>query len=41
MSDASDAELVLRTRSGEVQSFGELVRRYQDSVFNVCYRLAG
>src|SRR4030042_6048680 len=41
MSDASDAELVLRTRSGEVQTFGELVRRYQDSVFNVCYRLAG
>src|SRR4030042_4401862 len=41
MSDASDAELGLRTRSGEVQTFGELVRRYQDSVFNVCYRLAG
>ena len=41
MSDASDSELVLRTRSGEVQAFGELVRRYQDSVFNVCYRLAG
>jgi len=41
MSDASDAELVLRTRSGELQAFGELVRRYQDSVFNVCYRLAG
>lgn len=41
MSDASDADLVLRTRSGDVQAFGELVQRYQDSVFNVCYRLAG
>jgi RNA polymerase sigma-70 factor (ECF subfamily) len=41
MSDASDAELVLQTRGGEIQAFGELVRRYQESVFNVCYRLAG
>ncbi len=41
MSDASDAELVVRTRAGEVQAFGELVRRYQTAVFNVCYRLAG
>lgn len=41
MSDASDAELVVRVRAGEVQAFGELVRRYQASVFNVCYRLAG
>jgi RNA polymerase sigma-70 factor (ECF subfamily) len=41
MSDESDAELVLRTRRGEIQAFGELVRRYQASVFNVCYRLAG
>jgi RNA polymerase sigma-70 factor (ECF subfamily) len=41
MSDESDAELVLRTRSGDIQAFGELVRRYQTSVFNVCYRMAG
>lgn len=26
---------------GEHQAFGELVRRYQTSVFNVCYRIMG
>lgn len=26
---------------GEHQAFGELVRRYQNSVFNVCYRIMG
>ncbi len=36
-----DRALVLRTRRGEVEAFGELVRRYQTSVFNVCYRLLG
>lgn len=41
MSDASDAELVVRVRAGDVQAFGELVRRYQSAVFNVCLRLAG
>lgn len=37
----SDRELVLRVRRGDVNDYGELVRRYQVSVFNVCYRLAG
>ena len=41
MVDSSDRDLVLRTRSGEVNAFGELVRRYQVSVFNVCYRFLG
>jgi len=41
MADPSDRDLVLRTRRGEVEAFGELVRRYQTSVFNVCYRLLG
>jgi RNA polymerase sigma-70 factor (ECF subfamily) len=41
MKEASDRTLVLRTRRGEVEAFGDLVRRYQTSVFNVCYRLLG
>lgn len=41
MASPSDRELALRTRQGEVDAFGELVRRYQTSVFNVCYRLMG
>jgi len=41
MAQASDRDLVLRTRGGEVDAFGEIVRRYQTSVFNVCYRLLG
>jgi RNA polymerase sigma-70 factor (ECF subfamily) len=39
MDETTDRALVLRTRNGEVDAFGELVRRYQSSVFNVCYRL--
>lgn len=41
MPDPSDRELAFRTRQGEREAFGELVRRYQASVFNVCYRLMG
>lgn len=41
MLDTSDPELVRRTRAGEVQAFGGLVQRYQQSVFGVCYRLLG
>lgn len=41
MNEASDRSLVLHTRRGEVEAFGDLVRRYQNSVFNVCYRLLG
>jgi RNA polymerase sigma-70 factor (ECF subfamily) len=41
MAHPSDRALVLRTRRGEVDAFGDLVRRYQTSVFNVCYRLLG
>lgn len=36
-----DRDLVVRARRGESESFGELVRRYQTAVFNVCYRLMG
>jgi RNA polymerase sigma-70 factor (ECF subfamily) len=41
MPEPADRDLVLRTRRGDVQAFGELVRRYQGSVFNVCYRMVG
>jgi len=41
MPDPSDRDLAFRARRGETEAFGELVRRYQASVFNVCYRLLG
>jgi RNA polymerase sigma-70 factor (ECF subfamily) len=41
MSALSDRDLVLRVRRGEVDAFGDLVQLYQQSVFNVCYRLVG
>lgn len=41
MDEASDRLLVQRTRGGDVNAFGELVQRYQASVFGVCYRLLG
>jgi len=41
MDEASDQLLVQRTRGGDVNAFGELVQRYQTSVFSVCYRLLG
>ncbi len=41
----SDRELAGRARRGDPEAaadaYGELVRRYQTSVFNVCYRLVG
>ncbi len=41
MPDPSDQALVLRTQGGDFEAYGELVGRYQTSVFNVCYRLLG
>lgn len=41
MDGPSDKRLVERTRSGETKAYGELVRRYQTSVFNVCLRMFG
>ena len=39
MSAPSDRDLIQRARRGDTEAFGELVLRYQTSVFNVCYRL--
>lgn len=41
MPDSSDRALVLRVRGGDTEAFGDLVQRYQKSVYNVCYRLLG
>lgn len=41
MNGPSDRSLVERTRRGEVDAFGELVTRYQQTVFNVCFRMMG
>jgi RNA polymerase sigma-70 factor (ECF subfamily) len=39
MSTSSDRDLIQRAHRGEPEAFGELVTRYQSSVFNVCYRI--
>jgi RNA polymerase sigma-70 factor (ECF subfamily) len=41
MENPSDQSLVLRTKRGELEAYGDLVRRYQGLVFNVCYRMLG
>ena len=39
--NVSDSELVARTRAGQRDAYGELVRRHQSAVFNIAYRLVG
>lgn len=39
MTAPPDRDLIQRARRGEADAFGELVTRYQTSVFNVCYRI--
>jgi RNA polymerase sigma-70 factor (ECF subfamily) len=41
MENLSEDELARRAMSGDGEAYGELVRRSQDSVFNVCYRMLG
>ena len=41
MVEQSDRDLVLQTLSGTVEAYGALVQDYQQSVFNVCYRMLG
>lgn len=38
---ADDGELVAQVKRGETQAYGELVRRYQDRIFNTCWRICG
>ena len=41
MLELSDRSLVTMALGGDKQAYGELVKRYQTSVFNVCYRIMG
>jgi len=41
MQDTLDNTLINHTLKGETEAFGDLVNRYQQVVFNVCYRLLG
>ena len=41
MNQSVDSDLVLQARQGDLEAFGELVKRYQSAVFSVCYRLLG
>jgi RNA polymerase sigma-70 factor (ECF subfamily) len=41
MPEQTDRALVLHARDGDPEAYGELVRRYQSSVFNVCLRILG
>lgn len=36
-----EAELVEKVKAGHTESYGDLVRRYQDRVFNTCWRICG
>lgn len=37
----SDAALVRQVQAGQTEAFGKLVERYQDRVFNTCWRICG
>jgi RNA polymerase sigma-70 factor (ECF subfamily) len=39
MTAPTDRDLILRARRGDSEAYGELVTRYQRSIFNVCYRI--
>jgi RNA polymerase sigma factor, sigma-70 family len=41
MAGSADQELVRRFQDGDTDAFSELVRRYQDRVFTICYRWLG
>ena len=39
MEASLDGVLLRRCKNGDVEAFGELVQRYQQAVFNVCFRM--
>lgn len=36
-----DAELIEQIKAGQTESYGRLVEKYQDRVFNACWRICG
>ena len=36
-----DARLIESVKAGQTEAYGELVRKYQDRVFNACWRICG
>ena len=36
-----DAQLIEKVKAGQTEAYGELVRKYQDRVFNACWRICG
>jgi len=36
-----DQRLIKRIKSGESEAYGELVKKYQDRLFNTCWRISG
>ena len=38
---AEDVQLIKRIKSGETEVYGELVEKYQDRLFNTCWRICG
>lgn len=36
-----EVELIEQVRAGHTEAYGELVRQYQDRVFNTCWRICG
>lgn len=38
---AEDVELIERIKRGETEAYGELVEKYQDRLFNTCWRISG
>ncbi len=36
-----DAQLIERIQAGQTEAYGELVHKYQDQVFNTCWRICG
>ncbi len=39
--DGSESRLVQACQAGDTAAYGELVRRHQDRVYNVCWRICG
>ena len=37
----SDSELIYRINNGDEKAFNELIRRYQNRVYNTAYRIMG